>query len=398
MKKALKETKKEKYIPLSIPDIGPEEIKNAVTCLKSGWLSTGKLNLEFEALLKDYLNTKEVVCLDSCTSALHLSLLALGIGKGDEVITTPLTFASTANVIVHCGARPVFCDIDIDTYNIDSDLIEKKITKKTKAIIPVHFAGYPCNLKVIYKITEKYGISVIEDAAHAIGSRINGKKIGSFPGIACFSFYATKGITTGEGGCVALMDKKISDKIRIFRFHGISKDAWKRYEKGIRWRYDIVEAGFKNNMTDVLASIGIAQIKKINIFLARRKKIAEIYTKELKDLQGFKTPSVSHGIDHSWHLYPCLIDKKEFGMNRTQFITAMNSLGIGTGVHYIPVHLHSYYKKKYGLKRGQFPIAEKVGNEIVSIPLFTKMTKKDIKKVINTIKLIKKEIDYGLIE
>jgi dTDP-4-amino-4,6-dideoxygalactose transaminase len=393
--KEIKKNKGTKYIPLSVPDIDTREIKKVIECIKSGWLITGGLNFKFENLLKEYLDVREVVCLDSCTSALHLSLLALGVGQGDEVITTPFTFASTANVIVHCGARPIFCDIDKDTYNIDAGLIEKKITKKTKVIIPVHYAGRPCDLKLIYKIADKYGIDVIEDAAHAIGSAIDSKKIGSFPGITCFSFYATKNITTGEGGCVASNNKKIMDKIRILKFHGINKDAWKRHKRANRWKYDIVEAGYKNNMTDILASIGIEQIKKIEIFLAKRKKIADRYKMALKDLPGFKIPFVQPHIKHSWHLYPCLIDRKKFGITRNQFIIFMDRLNIGTGVHYIPLHLHSYYRKKYGYKIGQFPIAEDIGRRIVSIPIYTKMKKTDVERVIWAIKNIKKGVKYG---
>jgi len=388
----MKRTNKEqdKYIPLAIPDIGREEINNVVRCLKSGWLTTGNLNFEFEGLLEDYLGAKEVICLDSCTSALHLSLAASGIGRGDEVITTPFTFAATANVIVHCGAKPVFCDIDRQTYNIDTEQIRNKITKRTRAIIPVHFAGYPCDLKSIYRIAGKYGITVVEDAAHALGSAIDGKRIGSFPGITCFSFYATKSITTGEGGCVALRDKKLARKIRVLRFHGIDRDAWKRYAKGGRWKYDIVEAGYKNNMTDVLAAIGIAQIKRADSFIKLRQKISARYGSAFKGLAGFQTPAADKDIVHSRHLYPCLIEKNEFGMDRNKFIVSMDRVGVGTSVHYIPLHLHSFYRKKYGYKKGDFPVAEEIGGKIVSIPLYSKMTDTQVDRVITAVKSIKK--------
>lgn len=378
----------EKYIPLSVPDISQKEIANVIQCLKSGWLSTGKFNTKLEKSLADYFGAKEVICLDSCTAALHLSLIVKGIGRGDEVITSPLTFAATANVIEHCGAKPVLCDIDIDSYNIDPELISKKITKRTRAIIPVHFAGYPCDLKTIYALADKYGIAVIEDAAHAIGSSINGRRIGSFPGITCFSFYATKGITTGEGGCLTLSDKKIAEKIRILRYHGLSKDAWKRYAKGARWRYNITEAGYKHNMSDVLAAIGVAQIKRISGFLNKRKNIAARYSSGLNGLPGFVIPKVAKGMGHSWHLYPCRISRKEFGLGRDELISRMSKMNIGTSVHYIPLHIHSYYRKKYGFRVGDFPVAEKVGDSIVSIPIFATMTQKDTDAVIKTIKYI----------
>lgn len=377
-----------KYIPLSMPDISQAEIKNVINCLKSGWLSTGKFNFEFEDLLKDYVGAKEVVCVDSCTSALYLSLLAHGIKENDEVITTPLTFAATANVIVHCNAKPVFCDVDKDTFNIDPVLIEKKITRKTKAIIPVHFAGYPCDLDNIYRIADKYGLIVIEDAAHALGSSIRKKKIGSFPGMTCFSFYATKNITTGEGGALASRDKKIADRIRVLKFHGISKDAWKRYGHGVKWRYEVMEAGFKNNMSDVLASIGVIQMKRVDGFIQKRKSIAAQYSLALKELRGFKIPVVGSGIEHSWHIYPCLIDNKLFGLRRDDFIIEMDKQAIGTSVHYIPLHTHPFYRKRFGYKKGDFPVAEKISDNIVSIPLFTKMQKKDINRVIAVIKTI----------
>jgi perosamine synthetase len=254
----------------------------------------------------------------------------------------------------------------------------------------VHFAGHPCELEQIYNIADKYGLQVIEDAAHALGSSINGKKIGSFSGISCFSFYATKPITTGEGGCVALQDNKLAEKIRLLRFHGISRDSWKRYMKGGKWRYDIIEAGYKNNMTDVLAAIGIAQIKKIERFWKKRQSIAKKYSLALKNCPGLTTPFVKEGIKHSWHLYVCRVNKKEFGLSREQFIAVMDKAGIGTSVHYIPVHLHSYYRKNYGYNNGQFPVTERIGREVVSLPLYSKMSEIDVERVIQAIRDIKK--------
>lgn len=371
---------------MAIPDIGDAELSNLIACVTSGWLTTGKRNFEFESLLEEYLGAQEVICTDSCTSALHLSLVVSGIGNGDEVITTPFTFAATANVIEHCGAQPVFCDIDPQTYNIDCAQIEKKITRRTKAILPVHFAGYPCNLARIYTLSRKHGLRVIEDAAHAMGSCIGEKKIGSFPGLTCFSFYATKNITTGEGGCVALANSGRARAIRTLRFHGINKDAWKRYTPGSPWKYDIVRAGYKNNMTDIVAAIGIAQIKRIEQFHRIRRVIVEAYNEGLKECPGLVTPMVEPGVRHSWHLYVCRIKRRLFGMSRNQFIETMAANNIGTGVHYWPLHLHSYYRKKYGLRRGDFPHAERAGDEVVSLPLYTTMTEDEISKVIHTVK------------
>jgi len=380
-----------KFIPLSIPEIGKEELSNVLACVKSGWLSTGKYNAEFEALLRDYTGASEVVCLDSCTSAMHLSLKVLGIGKGDEVITTPLTFAATANVIMHVGAKPVLCDVDPDTFNIDPYEIKKRITKRTKAILPVHFAGYPCDQKQIYNIANHHGLSVIEDAAHAIGSSYRNKMIGAFPGLTSFSFYATKNITTGEGGALALPNKRLAKKVRQLRFHGISRDAWDRYKGLQKWRYDIVEAGYKNNMTDILASIGVAQIKKIERFILKRSKIASQYSLGLKNCNGLVIPMVETGVRHSWHLYPCRIVKNEFGMSRDQFMEEMRQLGVGTSVHFVPLYLHTFYKKALGYKKGDFPVASQLNREIVSIPMYTKMTNSDVNRVIEAIHYIQKK-------
>lgn len=377
------------YIPLSIPDITTKELHNAVACLKSGWLSTGKFNFELEERIRKYTGSKEAICVDSCTAGLYLSLLVSGITAGDEVITTPFTFAATANVIVHCGAKPVFCDIDPDTYNIDSRKIVKKLTKRTKAIIPVHFAGHPCDLERIYDIAERHGLTVIEDAAHALGSAIKGRRIGSYNGITCFSFYATKNITTGEGGCITLNDSDIARRIRVLRYHGIDRDAWKRYGKGGNWRYEIIEAGYKNNLSDLQASIGVAQIKRITQLQARREEIARIYNMGLCGYPGIVLPKAGSGITHSWHLYAVRIKNKEFGMGRDEFIAAMDKEDIGTSVHYIPLHLHAFYRKKYGYKKDDFPIAEAISAEIVSLPMFTRISNANLKRVIKTIRSIR---------
>lgn len=380
--------KSNKYISFSIPKIGKEEIKEVVDSLKSGWITTGPKVLRFENIIKDYTGSKHALSLNSCTAGLHTSLISCGIKPGDEVITSPLTFAATANTIIHVGATPVFVDIKRETVNIDEDLIEKAITNKTKAIIPVHMAGRPCEMDKIMKIAKKHKLYVIEDAAQAIGAEYKGKKIGSIGDMTCFSFYATKNITTSEGGIVTTNNPDWAEKIKIYRLHGMSKDAWKRYSSAGYQHYDIIYPGFKYNMTDLQAALGIQQMAKINEFDKTRKMIWDAYDNGLKDLPvKLPHPCPSH-IKHARHLYTLLIEKEEVGIDRDEFIQKMHEFGIGTSVHFIPLHLHSYYKNKFGYKKGDYPNAEYIGERTVSIPLTPSLTKSEVERIIKTIKKI----------
>jgi UDP-4-amino-4,6-dideoxy-N-acetyl-beta-L-altrosamine transaminase len=375
---------KRKILSYFQPSIGKEEIKEVVNTLKSGWLTMGPKTLEFEELITKYTQAKNAIAVNSCTAALHLSLIVLGIKKDDEVITSPFTFASTGNVIVQVGAKPVFVDIKRDTFNIDPEKIKKAITSKTKAIIPIHYAGQPCDMKAIMKIAKDYSLFVIEDAAHAIGAKYKRKKIGTLGTTTCFSFYVTKNMTTGEGGIITTNDDKLAEKLRILRLHGISKDAWKRYTKKGSWYYEIEECGWKYNMTDIQAALGIHQIKKLNKFIETRRKYARMYNKELKRIGGIITPYEKSNIKHVYYLYPILLENYD----RDKFIKKMAEKGIGCSVHFIPLHLHPFYKKKFSFKKGDFPNAEWVYEREVSLPLYPKMSKRDIYQVINTIKKI----------
>jgi UDP-4-amino-4,6-dideoxy-N-acetyl-beta-L-altrosamine transaminase len=357
-------------IPYCLPEIGEEEIAEVVDTLRSGWLTMGPKTIAFEEQIAAYTGAKYAVAVNSCTAALHLSLLAYGLGPGDEVITSPYTFASTGNVIVHSGARPVFADIQRDTFNIDPEKINEAITPKTKAIIPVHFAGQPCDMKEIQEIADDHNLVVIEDAAHAIGAEYRGKKIGSLSDATCFSFYATKNMTTGEGGAVTTDDPKIADKMRILRLHGISKDAWKRYSAQGSWYYEIEECGWKYNMTDIQAALGIHQLRKLDGFVATRRKYAEMYSTALRDIEGVVTPVEKLGRKHVYHLYPVFLDE----VDRGDFIRGMAGMGIGCSVHFIPLHLHPFYRDTFDFKKGDFPIAEAVYDHEVSLPLYPKMT------------------------
>ena len=374
-------TVRRKFLPYFQPSIGKAEIEEVVNTLKSGWLTMGPKTVEFERLIAEYTGAKHVIAVNSCTAALHLSLIAQGIGKGDEVITTPFTFAATGNVVIHAGAMPVFVDIDRATYNIDPEKMERAITKKTKAIIPVHYAGQACDMAAIKRIAQKHNLFIIEDAAHAIGAEYKGKKIGTLSDATCFSFYVTKNITTGEGGAITTDNDKLASKLRILRLHGISRDAWKRYSSAGDWYYEIEECGWKYNMTDMQAALGIQQIKKLAEFIAIRREYAQIYTEELGKIGGVITPHEMKNAKHVYHLYPILLRSYD----RKKFIEELKERNIGCSVHFIPLHLHPFYRRAFKFKKGDFPNSEWVYEREVSLPLYPKMTKRDLRYVINTV-------------
>lgn len=373
-----------RFLPYYQPWIDKEEIEEVTDTLMSGWLTMGPKTIEFEELLTKYAKAEHAIVVASCTAALHLSLLALGIGEGDEVITSPFTFAATGNVIIHAKAKPVFVDIDRETYNIDLQRIEEAITPKTKAIMPVHYAGQPCEVKAIQEIAKAHNLFVIEDAAHAIGAEYENKKIGSFEDVTCFSFYATKNITTGDGGAIMTNNQELADKLRVLRLHGISKDAWKRYSAKGSWYYEIEDCGWKYNITDIQSALGIAQIKKLDKFIEIRREYAQIYDEELRNTNGVITPYEKPNVKHVYHIYPILLENYD----RDKFIEGMRECGIGCSVHFIPLHLHPFYQKRFGFKKGDFPNAEWVYERIVSLPLYPKMTEDDLERVINAIRAI----------
>jgi dTDP-4-amino-4,6-dideoxygalactose transaminase len=376
----------EEFLPYFRPSIGEEEIKEVAETLRSGWITMGKRTIEFEKALAKYTGAKNIVSVNSCTDALELSLYVLGIKKGDEVITTTDTFAATANVIVHRGAKPVLVDIKKDTYNIDPELIERAITKKTKAIMPVDYAGQACEYDRIKEIAEKRDLLIVEDAAHAIGSEYKGKKLGTIGDTTCFSFYATKNMTSGEGGAVATEDDKVADEMRLMRLHGMSKNAWKRYAEGGSWYYEISGAGWNYVMTDIQAAIGMHQLKKLDRFIAERRKLAKIYNEEFGKVDGLITPYEMPDAFHSYYLYPLLVEKKR--LDRNKLIEGLNKRGIGTSVHFIPIHLQPYYQKNFGYKKGDFPNAEWVYEREVSLPLFPGMREEDVMRVVKAVKEI----------
>jgi dTDP-4-amino-4,6-dideoxygalactose transaminase len=390
------EEHKPAFLPFSAPWFGDEEKNEVLRTLDSDWITTGPRTKTFEANFADYIGTAEAVPVSSCTAALHLALAAIGVGPRDAVITSPLTFAATANVIVHQGAQPIFVDIDPDTYNLDPDklatfiqqqcrwdprsraLWTKKTNKRVRAIIPVHYAGHPCDMNRIGACAREFRMTVIEDAAHALGATYFGRKVGTLGDMACFSFYPTKNISTGEGGMLTTQDPELGQRVRVLSLHGISRDAWKRYGPDGSWRYDILDAGFKYNMTDLSAALGIHQLKKLPRFLKRRAELAEQYQSLLSDLP-LKRPTVLPHVESAWHLYPVQVQSS--GMSREQLIAILRAANIGTSVHFIPLHLMSYYQRRFGYRAGDFPVAESVFNRIVSLPFFPRMTDRDIERV-----------------
>ena len=378
----------DQFLPFHVPQIDEEEICSVVETLKSGWLTTGVKVKRFEDEFARYLGCGNAIAMNSCTAALHLALEAIGIKQDDEVIVPTMTFTATAEVVLYFKARPVLVDCRPDTLNIDPDRIERAITAKTKAIIPVHFGGQPCDMEPIQKIARTRGLTVIEDAAHALPASYQGKKVGTIGDITCFSFYATKTITTGEGGMATTDNSEWADRMRMMSLHGISHDAWKRYSKEGSWYYEVLRPGFKYNLTDIGAAIGIEQLKKCDAFGAARKRIASAYNEGFSSLPELQTPVCASNIEHAWHLYVIQLDLKRLKINRHQFIEALKEHGIGTSVHFIPLHLHPYYRDNFGFEPEHFPRASAVFDRIVSLPIYPKMTEADVKRVVGAVRKV----------
>ncbi|MBN2569747.1 MAG: DegT/DnrJ/EryC1/StrS family aminotransferase [Deltaproteobacteria bacterium] len=385
------------FLPFALPEIGEEEIAEVVDSLKSGWVTTGPKSRLFEQEFGKCIGTKHAVAVNSATAGLHLALDALGIGPGDEVITTTYTFTATAEVINYLGAKPIFVDVDQSSYNIDPACVESSISPRTKAIIPVHVAGLSCDMDAIHKVAREKGLSVVEDAAHSFPARYNGKLIGSLSSdVTVFSFYATKTITTGEGGMIVTDKDDVAKRCRIMRLHGIDRDVFNRYRsEKASWQYEVIAPGYKYNMADIAAAIGIHQLKKAERFRERRARIAEIYDRELADFRdritipyadvtGEKRKALSG--EHAWHLY--LVSINSDWMLRDAFIEKMALNGIGTSVHFIPLHMHPYWRNTLGYRDGDFPIAESLYRNVVSLPIYSKMTDDDVARVVTAIKTL----------
>lgn len=377
---------RENFLVFGAPLIEQEEIDEVVATLKSGWIGTGPKVAKFEKMFAEYKGCSHAVAVSSCTAALHLSMLAIGIEPGDEVIVPTMTFGATANAVIHAGGTPVFVDCERDTMNMDPEDVERKITPRTKAIIPVHFAGRPCNMDALMAIAEKHGLKIVEDCAHAVETEYHGRKAGTFGDLGCFSFYVTKNITTCEGGMVITENEEYADKIKVLALHGMSKDAWKRFSDQGYKHYQYVYCGYKYNMTDIQASLGIHQLPRIDHYWKRRKEIWETYNEAFKNLPVITPAPVEHGTKHAYHLYTLLLDIDNLEITRDQFLDEMTKRNIGVGVHYIALHLHPFFRKKYGYKRGDFPNSEWISDRTVSIPLSPKLTEDDVNSVILAIR------------
>jgi len=376
------------FLPYALPMLEEEEIEEVVKVLRSGWISKGPKTVLFEKEFADYIGVKHAIAMNSCTAALHISLIAAGIKPGDEVITTPFTFASTVNTIIHAGATPVFTDVDPLTGNLDPRGIEAKITERTKAIVPVHYGGQACDMDPILDIARKYNLFVSEDAAHAVGTQYKGKMVGTLGHAASFSFYATKNITTGEGGMLTTNDEELAEKARVISLHGMSKNAWNRYTNAGSWYYEVMYPGFKYNMTDIQAALGLHQLKKLQRFLKIREEYAKIYNDAFYPMPEIIPPYVKSYGRHSWHLYTIRLVPECLTIGRDEFIEELKKENIGTSVHFIPVHLHPYYRNTFGYKRGDFPVAEAFYDQLISLPLYPKMTREDVEDVIHAVRRI----------
>lgn len=381
----------EKFIPYCLPDITEVEIKEVVDTLESGWLAKGPKTIEFEEKFAEYVGAKYAIAMNSCTAALHIALIAAGVGPGDEVITTSMTFAASVNTIIHAGATPVFVDIDAETGLIDVSKIEEKITKKTKAIVPVHYAGQACDLDEIYKIADKHNLFVSEDAAHAIYTEYKGKRIGHKPqGAVSYSFYATKNLATGEGGMLVTNSKEIADRARVLITHGMSRNAWNRYGKGGSWMYDIEEPGYKYNMFDLQAALGLTQLERLEEMQTKREEIVKMYIEGLSNISGIELPKVNeYTTRNAWHLFIIKVNS-EFPLNREELIDYLAENNIGTSVHFIPVHMMTAYKDYK--HQTNLMETEKWFDKILSLPLYSTLQTSDVERIINSIKsLVKTE-------
>ena len=373
---------KNPFIPFSRPWIDDTEIEAVSQVLASKWISTGNRVREFERAFAEYLGVKHAIAVSSCTAALHLSLVVAGIGSDDEVITTPYTFTATAEAIRYVGAKPVFVDIHPDTLNIDTSKIEQVITPRTKAILPVHIAGIPCDMNVLQDISQRHNLTLIDDAAHAIPVEYRGQHIGSIGDLSAFSFYANKNLTTGEGGMITTNNDAFAKPLRTMRLHGIDKDAWARQSQRNIWHYDIATEGYKYNMTDIQAAMGLCQLMKLNKQHERRRNFAQIYQTELAKFPQISTPiAPDNPREHAWHLY---IIQLRTG-TRDEFVEALREANIECSVHYIPLHLFEFYQERYGYRVGDFPCAEAAFERVVSLPLHPGLTEEEIHIVIDTI-------------
>jgi dTDP-4-amino-4,6-dideoxygalactose transaminase len=374
---------RDSFLPFSPPCLDEDEIAEVTDSLRSGWITTGPKCRAFETAFAERLGSPAALAVSSCTAALHTALAVLGVGPGDEVITSTMTFCSTVSVIEHVGATPVLVDVEPDTLNLDPVQVAAAVSERTKVILPVHYAGHPCDMTALRRIAAQHGLEIVEDAAHALPARHGDRWIGQEANPACFSFYATKNLTTAEGGMLTGSPEFI-EKARIASLHGMSRDAWKRYDKGGSWYYEVVMPGFKYNLPDVLAAIGLAQLRKLDRMQARRREVVAHYREELAGLP-LELPVERAGVASAWHLFPIRL-RDEARLPRDAFITELTTANIGTSVHFIPIHFHPYYRQKYGWREGGWPVAEAAFARLVTLPLHGGLAEADQGDVIEAVR------------
>ncbi len=374
-------------VPFYKVTLDESDIEQVVKTLRSGWLTTGQVTHEFEEEFAGYVGAKYALAVNSCTAALHLSLLAAGVGPGDEVITSPYTFVATTETIIQTGATPIFVDTEPDSFNIDLDRISAAATKNTRAVVPVHIAGLPIDLTKLDALRRKYKLTIIHDAAHALGAGWRNRMVGSTADFSCFSFYATKNLTTGEGGMISTNNERAYEELRILSLHGMSRDAWKRYSGKGSWKYQIVRLGYKYNLSDINATLGIQQLRRFAAIQKQRHELAATYQHYLQDIEELILPEEPAGVTHAWHLYIIrLLHASE--SRRDDVIEQLKSLGIGTSVHFIPLHMQPYYRKRYGFRRDDFPNAYKLYRSAITLPFYVDLTEADIKYVADCLRRI----------
>lgn len=376
---------KNDFLQFHKPFISEEEVDEIVDTVRSGWIGMGPKTIKFENNFSEYIGVNKSVAVSSWTAAGHLTLEAFGLKAGDEVIVPTMTFPATAEIVCYFSAKPVFVDVEENTLNMSLEALEKAITPKTKVVIPVHYAGQPCDLDEVHEIAQKYKLKVFEDAAHALPALYKGKKIGTISEVTCFSFYATKTLSTGEGGMICTNDEEIAERCTIMRLHGINRDAWKRYTESGSWYYEVVAPGYKYNFTDLQASLGLPQLKKIDAMWESRKRIASKYTEALKDLDTIQLHTLKPDRESSLHLFPIRLHLDRLTKNRAQLINELRNLNIGVGVHFMPVHQHLYYSESFNLRDEDYPIATAVFPRLISLPIYPGMKDESVDKVIDVL-------------
>jgi len=376
---------REDFLPFALPDTDETEIREVEDVIRSGWLTTGARTRRFEAEFAAFIGVAHAVAVNSCTAALHLALEAIGLKEGDEVLTTPYTFAATGEVVRYFNARPVLVDVEPDRLTIDPALVERAITPRTRAIVPVHLAGLPADVDAIGDIARRHGLRVIDDAAHALPTRTRGRLVGTTADITCFSFYATKTLTTGEGGMICTDSDEWAARCQIMSLHGISRDAWNRYGAEGSWRYDVIAPGFKYNMTDIAAALGLAQLHKVDRMRERRSDIASRYSAAFGGNEALQVPPSGEAGEHAWHLYMLRLNASALTIDRASFIDRLKERRIGTSVHFIPLHVHPYYRDTFGYRPEDLPVAWTEYQREVSLPIYSRMSDRDVDSVIEAV-------------